>query len=147
MTYGPASGRPRALLRWPTYLMGQLHRTGNGRMDAELAEIGWSLRDYYVLACIDEGGELAQQQVADRLGIDRSDLVKVLDRLETSGWILRRRDTVDRRRHVLSLTDSGAATIAKTEEVASAVTGELLSELSEQEQRTLQRLLLKALGE
>lgn len=139
--------RPRALLRWPTYLMGNLHRSGVGRIDKALAGTGLALRDYYVLVCIDEFGPLAQQRVADRLGLDRSDLVKVLDRHEAAGWVLRERDTQDRRRHVLTLTDTGRAAVAKVEEVSAAVTGELLSELSPREQETLHRLLLKAFGE
>jgi DNA-binding MarR family transcriptional regulator len=139
--------RPRALLRWPTYLMGQLHRSGVGRMDEVLAGMGLSLRDYYVLVCVGESGPLSQQRVADRLGLDRSDLVKVLDRLEAAGWVLRERDTEDRRRHVLTLTEAGRATVEKVEEVSSAVTAELLGRLSPAEQETLHRLLLKAFGE
>ncbi len=139
--------RPRALLRWPTYLMGRLHRSGVGRIDAALAGSGLALRDFYVLVCVGEFGPLAQQRVADRLGLDRSDLVKVLDRLEAAGQVLRERDTEDRRRHVLTLTEAGRAAVARVEDVSAAVTGELLSELSPREQETLHRLLLKALGE
>lgn len=141
------SDRPRALLRWPTYVMGNLHRAGVARIDEALAGTGVALRDYYVLVCVGEFGPLAQQRVADRLGLDRSDLVKVLDRLEAAGWVLRERDTEDRRRHVLTLTEGGRAAVAKVEEVSAAVTGELLSELSPREQETLHRLLLKAFGE
>jgi DNA-binding MarR family transcriptional regulator len=146
MTASPP-GRPRALLRWPTYLMGQLHRSGVGRIDAALAGHGVALRDYYVLVCVGEHGPLAQQRVADRLGLDRSDLVKVLDRLEAAGWVSRDRDTEDRRRHVLTLTEDGRKTVGKVEEVSSAVTGELLARLTPRERETLHRLLLKAFGE
>jgi DNA-binding MarR family transcriptional regulator len=141
------SGRPRALLRWPTYVMGQLHRSGVGRLDTALAGRGVALRDYYVLVCIGEGGPLSQQRVADRLGLDRSDLVKVLDRLEAAGWVSRERDAEDRRRHVLTLTEAGRATVGTVEEVWSAVTGELFARLSPGERETLHRLLLKAFGE
>ena len=139
--------RPRALLRWPTYVMGHLHRSGVSRIDAALAGSGVSLREFYVLVCVGEFGPLSQQNVADRLGLDRSDLVKVLDRLEAAGWVLRERDTEDRRRHVLTLTEAGQATVEKVEEVSSAVTAELLGRLSPAEQETLHRLLLKAFGE
>jgi len=142
-----ASLPPRALLRWPTYLMGQLHRSGVGRMDQVLAASGTSLRDYYVLVCVGESGPLSQQGVADQLGLDRSDLVKLLDRLEAAGWVRRERDTRDRRRHVLTLTAEGRATVAEIAEVSSTVTGELLARLGPREQETLHRLLLKAFGE
>lgn len=145
----PASSpdRPRALLRSPTYVMGQLHRRGVGRIDPVLAGHRMALRDYYVLVCIGESGPLSQQRVADRLGLDRSDLVKVLDRLEAAGRVSRERDTEDRRRHVLTLTERGQATVGEVEEVSSAVTGELLAPLSPGERETLHRLLLKAFGQ
>ncbi|WP_370963774.1 MarR family winged helix-turn-helix transcriptional regulator [Amycolatopsis sp. cg9] len=142
-----AADRPRALLRWPTYLMGRLHRTGVARIDEELAAIGTSLRDFYVLVCVGEYGPLSQQSVADRLGLDRSDLVKVLDRLEAAGWVRRERDTEDRRRHVLTLTGEGRAMVAKTEQISGVVTEELLARLTPREQDTLHRLLLKASGD
>jgi len=142
-----SADRPRALLRWPTYLMGRLHRGGVARIDEELAAIGTSLRDFYVLVCVGEYGPLSQQSVADRLGLDRSDLVKVLDRLEAAGWVVRERDTEDRRRHVLTLTGAGREMVAKTEEISGAVTDELLARLTPRERETLHRLLLKASGD
>ncbi|ALG09882.1 MarR family winged helix-turn-helix transcriptional regulator [Kibdelosporangium phytohabitans] len=77
---------------------------------------------------------------------DRSDLVKVLDRVERAGWILRTRDTVDRHRHVLVLTDEARAAIDKTERVSRAITDDVPAGLSEPERRTLHRSLLKAFG-
>lgn len=126
--------------------MGRLHRRGIRQIEERFAEIGVSLREHYVLSCIGETDGVAQQQVADLLGLDRSDLVKVLDRLEGAGLVLRKRDTVDRRRHVLTLTVEGRVVVAKADGIASAVTGDLLSSLSKPEQDDLHRLLLKALG-
>ncbi|MFC5185057.1 MarR family winged helix-turn-helix transcriptional regulator [Actinomadura harenae] len=147
MTTPANSQRLDALLRWPTYAMGQLHRQALRLIDDALAPEGLSLRDYYVLVCLAEEGEMAQQQVADRLGMDRSDLVKLLDRLEDAGKVTRRRDTNDRRRHVLALTQKGQDAATRTAELCRPATEQLLGRLSEQEQQTLHTLLLKALGE
>jgi DNA-binding MarR family transcriptional regulator len=47
-----------------------------------LSAKGVSLRAHFVLVCVSEYGELSQQQVADQIAIDRSDLVKLIDQLE-----------------------------------------------------------------
>lgn len=143
----PSTERPRGLLRWPTYVMGQLHRSAVVQIDKALADEGLSLRDYYVLACLAEGGELAQQQVADRLGMDRSELVKMVDRLEAAGRVVRRRDTEDRRRQLLTLTDQGRAAVIRTEEISQQTTDALLDRLTPREREMLHRLLLQAAGE
>lgn len=139
--------RPRGLLRWPTYAMAQLHRAANARLDAALAEEGLSLRTHQVLVCLDEFGELSQQQVCDAIVVDRSDMVRLLDRLEELGQVVRDRDVVDRRRHLLMLTPAGRAALRRGEQVIERITDEALSSLSETERRTLHRLTLRALGE
>jgi DNA-binding MarR family transcriptional regulator len=138
---------PRGLLRWPTYAMGQLHRATNARMEAELAGEGLSLRTYQVLVCLEEFGELSQQQVCDSIVADRSDMVRIVDRLEELGQVVRHRDAVDRRRHRLTLTPAGRGALRRAEEMIDRITSDALSELSESERQTLHRLTLRALGE
>jgi DNA-binding MarR family transcriptional regulator len=139
--------RPPALLRWPTYALGQLHHLGKARIDAALSDAGLSLRGHFVLACLEEYGELSQQQVADRIAIDRSDIVKLIDHLEALGQVVRRRDTVDRRRHVLTLTTVGARAFRQGEQIIGQATDDILSRLTAQEREILHRLALRALGE
>lgn len=141
------SRRPPALLRWPTYAIGQLYRVGRSRIDAALVAEGLSLRAHHVLACLAEAGTASQQQVADEITMDRSDLVKLLDRLEEGGQISRGRDPDDRRRHLLSLTPSGRRMLRRAEDVVARVTDELLSSLTEEERMHLHTLTLRALGE
>jgi DNA-binding MarR family transcriptional regulator len=139
--------RPPALLRWPTYALGQLHRLGKARIDADLSDAGLSLRGHFVLACLDEYGELSQQQVADRIAIDRSDIVKLIDHLEALGQVARRRDILDRRRHVLTLTPAGTRAFRQGEQIIEQATADILSRLTGQERQALHRLTLQALGE
>jgi MarR family transcriptional regulator, lower aerobic nicotinate degradation pathway regulator len=139
--------RARPQLRWPTYVLGQLHRLGREQVDAALGAEGLSLRSVLVLACLSEDGELSQQQVADRGGIDRSDMVKLIDQLEALGMVLRRPDPLDRRRHVLSLTAKGQRASRQSEQIVQQVTGRVLSRLTTDERHTLHRLTLRALGE
>ncbi len=139
--------RPRGLLQWPTYALGQLYRPAHTRLETALAAEGLSLRAHFVLVCLEEYGEMSQQQACDRLQVDRSDMVALVDSLERRGEVVRRRDTTDRRRYRLSVTPAGRRAVRRTEEVIAAVTGEVFAALSESERRTLHRLTLRALGE
>lgn len=141
------SERPRGLLRWPSYAVGQLHRVARSRLDSALAEKGLSVRTHAVLVCLDEYGELSQQQVADRVAIDRSDLVKLIDQLESLGQVVRSPDLTDRRRHVLSLTTKGKRAISQAEQIVERASDDIFANLTPQERQTLHRLTLQALGE
>lgn len=141
------SPRPRQLLRWPTYALGQLARAAAVRLDTALAEEGLALRTHQVLACLAELGQVSQQQVCDAIEVDRSDMVRLVDRLELLGQVTRDRDAVDRRRHRLRLTPAGWSSLERGERVIARVTDDVLSNLSRAQRRELHRLALRALGE
>jgi DNA-binding MarR family transcriptional regulator len=61
-----------------------------------------------LIACNDG---LNQSALARALGLDRSTLVAVLDRLQSAGWIERRPSATDRRSHSLALTAEGRHTV------------------------------------
>jgi DNA-binding MarR family transcriptional regulator len=147
LNHDDALPRPRRLLRWPTYALGQLARAGAVRIDAALAEEGLALRTHQVLACLAELGEVSQQHVCDAIEVDRSDMVRLVDRLERLGHVVRDRDAVDRRRHRLRLTPDGRSALERGERVIERVTDALLANLSPPERRALHRLALRALGE
>lgn len=137
---------PLGVLRWPSFGLGQLHRSAHARLEAALAEEGQSLRTYYVLASLSEQGKLSQQQVCDRIEMDRSDMVRLIDELEGRGDVVRARDQADRRRYLLTITSRGRKSLERCNEILVRVTDEVLSALSPEERRTLHRLTLRALG-
>jgi DNA-binding MarR family transcriptional regulator len=131
----------------PTYVVAHLHRLARGRMERAMSERGLVLREHQVLACLEEFGEVSQQQVCDAIDADRSDMVRQLDHMERRGLVVRDRDVADRRRHVLTLTAEGRRALVEGEEVIRDVTDQLLAGLTERERRTLHELLLRVLGE
>ena len=143
----PRAPRPEALLEWPTYVLGQLWRRGRSAIAQALVADGLSLRDYLVLVWIDTLPSPSQQQIADQVGIDRSDFVKILDHLQDQDLVKRERDTADRRRHILSLTGPGRDALARATATSRESTGEFFDALTPEELTTLHRLALKALGE
>jgi DNA-binding MarR family transcriptional regulator len=145
--YDDSLPRPRGLLRWPTYTIGQIARIAATRLDAALSQEGLSLRTHQVLVCLAEFGQVSQQQVCDAIVVDSSDMVRLLDRLEQLGQVVRERDRVDRRRHLLALTPAGRSAMQRGERVIERVADDVLANLSQAERRTLHRLALQALGE
>ncbi|MCY0934376.1 MarR family winged helix-turn-helix transcriptional regulator [Streptomyces sp. H34-S4] len=86
-------------------------------------------------------GPISQRVLAERLEVDPSVLVGILNDLEGGGLAERRRDPADRRRHNVAITDAGTSALAKTNEALDAVELGLFAGLSDQEQDLLRGLL------
>jgi DNA-binding MarR family transcriptional regulator len=76
-----------------------------------LAPYGISGRELAVLLVLDDREPASQQQAAQRLGIDRTTMVALLDALEGKGLVSRHPDAGDRRRNVVELTAAGQDTL------------------------------------
>jgi DNA-binding MarR family transcriptional regulator len=100
---------------------------------------------YGVLASLADLGPASQGPLADRLCLDRSDLVTVLDELESRGLVLRTADATDRRRKIVQLTAAGETMLAELDELVFAADDELLADLSVPERATLVALLQRVL--
>jgi DNA-binding MarR family transcriptional regulator len=70
-------------------------------------------RDWGVLAVLDETGPVSQQHLADLLGINRTQMVAVIDALERDGLVTRSRNPEDRRSYALELTEIGREAFAR----------------------------------
>lgn len=68
-----------------------------------------TLRGYWLLETIGATAAHSQRELCDLLRVDRSDMVRLIDALEDAGFVARVRDTEDRRRQLIGLTEAGAA--------------------------------------
>ena len=99
------------------------------------------LRELGVLALLEEGGATSQQVLADRLRINRSTMVKLIDGLEERGDVRRVRDRHDRRRYALELVDAGVARAGELRRRADLVGRALTSSLNARERTRTVELL------
>lgn len=107
--------------------------------------IGISQRHYLALHYLSESEGTPQQQLAETLWIDANNTVLLLNELESEGLVRRERDPVDRRRHLVYLTDVGAERVALARQRRESLEDEVLATLNAEERETLHRLLAKAL--
>jgi DNA-binding MarR family transcriptional regulator len=107
--------------------------------------LGMDTRLLIALGYLRDHDGIAQQELADALCVDASNVVLVLNELEDLGYIERRRDREDRRRHRVSITTAGRKAYDRAEAGLREVEEEVLQALDEQERAVLRDLLLRAL--
>lgn len=133
--------RLRALASWQA---GKVATLGT-RLTAQHMPLS-ARSDFAALAALEEFGPLSQADIGRRLGLDRNDINEILTRLDSQGRVDRRPDPADRRRNVVTLTDTGHRYLNALQHKADAVQAELLAGLGTAEQRQLQALLDKVLA-
>jgi DNA-binding MarR family transcriptional regulator len=108
---------------------------------------GISPLHYNVLRILRGAGSdgLACSAIADRLINRTPDITRLVDRLEAKALVERRRDTVDRRVALITLTDAGAELLAELDEPIATAHEEALAGLSEAELEQMRGLLQKIL--
>ena len=107
--------------------------------------VGMNLKDLGVLAYLREHPGASQRAMPDDLCIDANTVVLVLNDLEDLELVERRRDPMDRRRHIVDITDTGLAALERAELAQGSIEDEILGSLSEPERAKLRELMAKAL--
>jgi len=136
---------PPSLLELDAYLLSKIGKDARRRAAVRLAERELRLWHMAVLAALEDFGPLVQRELAARLGLDPSDVVKVLDELTARGQVERTRDPADRRRVQARLTPAGHAVLAELLAEARATDENLLAPLDPAERQQLHGLLTRVL--
>jgi len=106
--------------------------------------LGLKLRQVMLLSYLRYGAPALQQQLCEALWLDPNNCVLLLNELEDMGYVERRRDPADRRRHMVELTDAGRAALDRAERAQESVGDEIFAALSDEERATLRSLLGRA---
>jgi DNA-binding MarR family transcriptional regulator len=99
----------------PGFLARQLHRVTAAIFDEETASFGLTGLQYGILNVVEVEPGIDQIGVCNVLGVDRSTLAGVVDRLEQKGLVARRPGSADRRSNALHLTRAGERILGEIE--------------------------------
>lgn len=132
---------PPELLARTGFLLVRLGLDFKARAMDQLVRAGFSQYHYSLLALLDEQPRETQATIADTLGLDRSQLVRILDSLEDRGLVTRHRDRKDRRRHTVSVTAVGRRQLRRLREMIDRLEDELLAPLDPASRGALHDLL------
>lgn len=103
-------------------------------------------RDFAVLASLADQDVSSQLELAERLEINRTILVKLIDRLQEAGYVSRTRNPENRRSYMLALTDAGRKALEEMRPAVLERDKVLTANLSPDERERLNHLLLTVLG-
>jgi MarR family transcriptional regulator, lower aerobic nicotinate degradation pathway regulator len=125
-------------------LLELLTRRMRAASESALKASGLRPRHLLALTVLRDRGESSQADLAGTLQLDRTNLVGLLNDLETEGLIERRRSPEDRRRHTVVMTDEGRERLARAEFTLAAAEDIVLGSLTAKQRDTLWELLHKA---
>jgi DNA-binding MarR family transcriptional regulator len=122
-----------------TNLSKALHR----RSSEEL--LGMRLKPYMALGYMGDHPGATQQELESALFMDANSVVLILNELEAAQFSIRRRDPLDRRRHIVEITASGRHALDKANKARESLEDEVLAPLSPEERATLLSLVRRVL--
>jgi DNA-binding MarR family transcriptional regulator len=128
---------PEVLARNAGFLLGRVGQLAREELARALEPMGLKPRHYGVLAVLADEGPHPQRVLGEKLRIDRSTMVIVVDELEAMGLVERRRDRRDRRRYELTLTNAGGRVLSEALPVVESVEEAVLAPLDERRRREL----------
>ena len=103
-------------------------------------------RDWLVLTLLGDGVPRTQLDVARVLGIDKTTLTAVLDRLERLGMVVRRADPADRRARIPEATELGRRTWMEVSRARDEVERSLLGDVPPEHLTQLRQALVRLAG-
>jgi DNA-binding MarR family transcriptional regulator len=111
-----------------------------------LEPLGLRPPQFGLMTMVDAQPGRTQQELVSSSMIDASSMVAILDELEELGFVERRRNQEDRRKHAVHLTRRGSSTLDRARRVALGIADEALAPLDATEREELRLLLRKLAG-
>ena len=122
-------------------LLAGLGRDATARVRRAIRPLGLGAQQFLVLEQLQRLGQASQAELADALGIDRSNLAAIAADLCDRGLAERTRDEGDRRRYVLRPSPAGERLLRRADGLIAAVQDDLLAPLDDRERERLYALL------
>lgn len=126
----------------PGLLLALLGQHAMRQLRAAHTAVGLTPRHFQLLGLLADNGPLGQRELGEAMGIDPSVLVTMLNPLEEGGFVTRRRNTHDRRRHIVVLTDAGTKHLTKATRAQQEAEAVLFAGLDDDRREQLRQLLI-----
>jgi DNA-binding MarR family transcriptional regulator len=117
------------------------HRIGR-HLESALAVVGVDQGEAHVLSAL-AGGPMTVAALVEAVGVKRSTLTNILDRLERRGLVSREINPHDRRSFVVHPTRGGARAAKKVAAAFAAVDAKLVQTTTAQERQAFETVLAK----
>jgi MarR family transcriptional regulator for hemolysin len=131
---------PHDLLASPSFQLEKLRRRTRDFVEKDLASEGFNLREYWVLTYLVDGDAASQSTLGEVIGVDRSDMVRLVDALEQRNLAQRVKDPKDRRRQIISVTKKGRKTQGTLSPIVRDAEDRALDESTSKQLKHLKRL-------
>jgi DNA-binding MarR family transcriptional regulator len=124
-------------------LLSQLNRVVYRRATEDV--LGIKLKQLIALEILARNEGCLQQELGATLMVDANNCVLLLNDLDDRGYVERRRDPRDRRRHIVVITPAGLKALSRAEGELEALEGEVLVNLDQADRDALRDLLARAM--
>ena len=125
------------------FLFGKVTEQMIENFNAELIPYQIDSKEFGFLTVITSMPDATQQQVGEVLHIDRTTTVKKVDHLESLGYLIRVKNTVDRRMYNLQLTDKSELMLKQLWPTLINCERSVLSSLTDEEVQNLNNIFIK----
>ncbi len=137
----PAGLRSSALTDDLSFLLARANAYALAAGNAALAQHGLKVRSYSVLVLASGQARPSQRELAEFLRLDPSQVVSLVDELQSRRLVERQPDPSDRRANVVVATDAGRDLVAAARESARAAEERVHAQLSPADREALAVLL------
>jgi len=101
-------------------------------------------RYYYALTVICyHDGQLTQKALSEKLGKDKSLIVNIIDTLTERGFVYREINPVDRRQHLIKVTDKAKKAVPQIMEAFETINSRITEDISAKEMQIFEDVLYK----
>lgn len=115
--------------------------------DRRVRRLGLTRAQWLVLTRLHRRPGASQSELADMMEVEKASAGRMIDRLETKGWVERRGQEGDRRVNRIYLTPEAERVHKRIWRIAEATVDDALASLSAQEALQLMKLLARVKGD
>lgn len=139
--------RSKVIWKRPGFLIRRLQQIQVAAFLSECAEVDITPVQWGILTIVSENPGVGQIEISEELGLDRSNVANVVDRLANRGLLRQKFSPKDRRKKDITLTRAGEKIIGQVEAGALRAQRKILSPLSDSEREIFVDLLTRLVKE